>query len=45
MDLVHVGQFVVPYLLNPITCGHETYTIIYSKIEACNDVWNIVATP
>ena len=28
MDLVWVGQFVVPYLLNPITYGYETVCTI-----------------
>jgi len=31
MDLVQVDQFMVPYLLNPITYGYETCTIEYSK--------------
>ena len=31
MDLVHVGEFVLAYLLNPTSYGHETCTIGYSK--------------
>jgi len=31
MDLIWVDQFMVPYLLNPITYGYETCTIGYSK--------------
>ena len=31
MDLVRVGEFVLAYLPNPTSYGHETYTIGYSK--------------
>jgi len=31
MDLVHVGEFVLAYLLNPTSYGHETCTIGYSR--------------
>ena len=31
MDPVHVGEFVLAYLLNPTSYGHETCTIGYSK--------------
>ena len=31
MDLVRVGEFVLAYLPNPASYGHETYTIGYSK--------------
>jgi len=31
MDLVRVGVFVLAYLPNPTSYGHETYTIGYSK--------------
>ena len=31
VNLVYVGDFVLSYLLNPTTYGHETCTIGYNK--------------
>ena len=31
MDMVRMGEFVLAYLPNPTSYGHDTYTIGYSK--------------
>ena len=31
MDLVRMGEFVLAYLPNPTSYGHDNYTIGYSK--------------
>ena len=41
MDLVRVGEFVLAYLPNPTTYGHETCTIGYSKdwgLKGCVEI-------
>ena len=41
MDLVWVGWFVVPYLPNPTSYGHESCTIGYSKdwgLKGCVEI-------
>jgi len=41
MDLVRVGEFVLAYLPNPTSYGHETCTIGYSKdwgLKGCVEI-------
>jgi len=42
MDLVQVGQFMVPYLLNPTTYGYETCTIEH---KVYNNMWKNCDNP
>ena len=41
MDLVRIGEFVLAYLPNPTSYGHDSYTIGYSKdwgLEGCVEI-------
>ena len=44
MDLVRVGWFVVPYLLNSTSYGHETCTNGYSKELTIKRMWRNTVT-
>jgi len=42
MDLVRVGEFMLAYLPNPTSYGHETCTIGYNKdrgLKGCVEIW------
>jgi len=45
MDLVHVGELVLAYLLNPTSYGHETCTIGYSKDWGLKGYVEILSQP
>ena len=37
VNLVYMGEFVLSYLLNPTTYGHET-----TKMEVYKDMWKLL---
>ena len=45
MDLVRIGEFVLAYLPNPASYGHDSYTIGYSKDRGLKGCVEILGLP